>query len=76
MKRAVIGGFLSLVGSIWTLAVLLCANSHAISGWATPPGKLMTQLNESGLMAWFTVSVGLTALGVVLMAIEYCQKNR
>lgn len=42
MKRAIIGGFLSLVGSLWALAVLLCANSHAISGWATPPGKLIT----------------------------------
>ncbi|MGN0745639.1 MAG: hypothetical protein ACI4ML_03070 [Aristaeellaceae bacterium] len=76
MKRAIIGGFLSLTGSIWTLAVLLCANSYAISGWVTPPGKLMTQLNESGLMSWFAVSVGCTALGIVLMAIEYCRKDR
>lgn len=76
MKRAIIGGFLSLTGSIWTLAVLLCANSHAISGWATPPGKLMTQLNESGLTSWFTASVVVTALGFVLMAIEYFRRDR
>ena len=76
MKRVLIGGFLSLVGSIWTLAVLLCANSHAIGGWATPPGKLITQLNESGLMPWFTASIVLTALGIVLMAIEYFRRER
>ena len=76
MKRAIIGGFLSLTGSIWTLAVLLCASSHTISGWATPPGKLMTQLNESGLTSWFTASVVVTALGFVLMAIEYFRRDR
>lgn len=76
MKRAIIGGFLSLVGSIWALAVLLCANSHAISEWVTPPGKLMTQLNESGLTSWFTASIIVTALGIVLMAIEYFRKER
>ena len=76
MKRVLIGGFLSLVGSIWTLAVLLCANSHAIGGWATPPGKLMTQLNESGLTSWFTASVVVTALGMALMAIEYFRRDR
>lgn len=76
MKRAIIGGFLSLVGSIWALAVLLCANSHAIDGWATPPGKLITQLNESGLMPWFTASIIVTALGIVLMAIEYFRRER
>ena len=76
MKRAIIGGFLSLVGSIWALEVLLCANSHAIGGWATPPGKLITQLNESGLTPWFTASIIVTALGIVLMAIEYFRKER
>lgn len=76
MKRAIIGGFLSLTGSIWTLAVLLCANSYAIGGWATPPGKLMTQLNESGLTPWFTASVVVTALGMALMAIEYFRRDR
>lgn len=76
MKRAIIGGFLSLTGSLWALAVLLCANSHAISGWTTPPGKLMTQLNESGLTSWFAVSVGCTALGIVLMAVEFFRRDR
>lgn len=76
MKRTIIGGFLSLVGSIWARAVLLCANSYAVSEWATPPGKLITQLNESGLMPWFTASIIVTALGIVLMAIEYFRRER
>lgn len=76
MKRALIGGFLSLTGSLWALAVLLCANSYVINGWATPPGKLMTQLSESGLTSWFAVSVGCTALGIVLMAVEFFRRDR
>lgn len=38
MKRVLIGGFLSLIGSIWAMAVLFVAGSNLTSGWTTPPG--------------------------------------
>ena len=47
MKRAIIGGFISLIGSIWTLAVIISANNYPIDGWSTPPGKLLMQITES-----------------------------
>ena len=49
MKRAIIGGFISLIGSIWTLAVIISANNYPIDGWSTPPGKLLMQITESGI---------------------------
>ena len=75
LKRAIIGGFISLIGSIWTLAVIICANNYTIDGWSTPPGKLLTQLAESNLMLWFCISIALVILGIVLMVIEYFKKD-
>lgn len=75
LKRAIIGGFISLIGSIWTLAVIISANNYLINGWSTPPGKLLTQIAESNLTVWFGVSIAMVALGIVLMAIEYFKKD-
>ena len=75
MKRAIIGGFISLIGSLWTLAVIISANNYLISGWSTPPGKLLTQITESNLTVGFGVSIAMVVLGIVLMAIEYFKKD-
>jgi hypothetical protein len=73
--EAVIGGFISLIGSIWTLAVIICANNYAINGWSTPSGKFLTQIAESNLMLWFCISIELVILGIILMVIEYFKKD-
>lgn len=75
MKRAIIGGFISLIGSIWAQAVIISANNYTINGWSTPPGKLLTQIVEADLMLWFGISIALVVLGVVIMIIEYLKKD-
>ena len=75
MKRAIIGGFISLIGSIWTSAVIISANNYPINWWSTPPGKFLTQITESNLTVWFGVSIVMVVLGIVLMAIEYFKKD-
>ena len=75
LKRAIIGEFIALIGSIWTLAVIISANNYPISGWSTPPGKLLTQITESNLTMWFGISIATVVLGIVLMAIEYFKKD-
>lgn len=75
MKRAIIGGFISIIGSIWGLAVIISANNYAVNGWTTPPGKLLTQITESNLMIWFGVSIATVVLGIILIAIEYFKKG-
>ena len=37
MKRALIGGFISLLGTIWGLAIAVAASNNLVSGWTTPP---------------------------------------
>ena len=75
LKRAIIGVFISLIGSIWVLAIIISANNYAINGWTTPPGKIITQMIESNLMVWFGISVATIVLGIVLMIIEYFKKD-
>lgn len=75
MKRAIIGGFISIIGTIWTLAVIVYANSYAISEWRDPPGKLLTQISESNLGIWFAFFIATIILGIVIMAIEYFKQD-
>lgn len=75
MKRVVIGGFISLVGSIWTLAILVVAGNNLTSGWSTPPGRLVTTLLEINMMPGFVISVALLLCGMGMMLIEYFRKD-
>ena len=71
MKRALIGGFLSILGAIGVLGVLLPANANLTSGWSTPPGRLLTTVSELGLTAALVISGLLLLLGVAAMVVEY-----
>lgn len=75
MKRVLIGGFLSLLGSIWALAVIFLADNGLVSSWSTPPGRLLTTISQLGMMPWFVISIGFVLLGAVLMAVEYFRKD-
>lgn len=75
MKRALIGGFISLIGSIWALGIIFMAFDNLVSEWPTPPGRLLTTVSELGMMPWFAVSVLFVLLGVVLMVVEYFHKE-
>lgn len=78
MKKVLIGGFLSLIGSIWCLAGFFAAaaNVENITGWSNPPGRFGTSMIESG-MVW-PVAIGglLLALGVAIMGVEYFRKEK
>lgn len=75
MKRALIGGFISLIGSIWTLAVILFASNNLTDEWSTPPGRFLTTLSELNMTLLFVISVAFVVLGIVIMIIEYFKKD-
>ena len=75
MKRALIGGFLALIGTIWALTFSMVALGNLVSSWSNPPGRFLTTLLEMDLMPLFVVSVLLTLLGLVLMVAEYFRKD-
>ena len=75
MKRVLIGGFISLIGSLWALAIIFLAGNNLTSGWVTPPGRLLTTISELDMTTLFVVSIVLVLLGIVLMIIEYFRKE-
>lgn len=75
MKRVLVGGFISLIGSIWALAIIFLAGNNLTSGWSTPPGRLLTTISELNMTPLFAVSVVLVLFGIILMIIEYFRKE-
>ena len=39
MKKTLIGGILTLAGSIWALAILTAAGNNLVNGWDTSLGR-------------------------------------
>lgn len=75
MKRAIIGGFVSLIGSTLLAAFSISATSMMTSGWSTPPGKFMTAIAEADVSFGFWLSFVLIVLGCVIMAVEFFKKD-
>lgn len=76
MKRVLIGGFLSLIGSIWAMAVMFAAGNNLTSGWTTPPGRFMTTVAEMGLSEVFGMAILLVVLGVAVLLVELVRRDR
>lgn len=76
MKKAVIGGFLSLIGSIWTLAVVFISANNLVNGWQTPPGRFLSTVSELGLTFIFVISILLVIVGILIMVMEFFKKDK
>ena len=76
MKRALIGGFISLLGTIWGLAIAVSASNNLVSGWTTPPGRFLSTVSQMGFVPLFVMAIVLVVLGLVIMAIEYFKKDK
>lgn len=76
MKRAVIGGFLSLIGSIWTLAIVFIAGNNLVTSWDTKLGRFLSTIIEMDLTLLFAFSVVFIVLGIILMTVElFCKEK-
>lgn len=76
MKRVFIGGFLSIVGSIWTLAFMFIAGNNLVPSWPTPPGRFLTTMSELNLMFPFVLAILLVVLGIAIMVVEFFKKEK
>ena len=76
MKRVLIGGFLSIIGSIWALAIIISAGYNLASGWSTPPGRFLTTVSDLDLSLVFGLSVVFVILGRGIIAIEFFKKGQ
>ena len=76
MKRTLTGGFLSLIGSIWSTAIVTIAGNNLVSSWDTEVGRLWTTMNQLDLTPSFTISMVVTGVGIVLMMVELFRKEK
>ena len=75
MKKAFIGGFLSLIGTIWSLAIIIFAGNNLVSQWSTPPGRFFTTVIETGMMIPMIIPVVIFLVGMLIMGVEYFKKD-
>ena len=76
MKRVMIGGFLSLIGSIWALAVIFAAVNNLVNSWATPPGRFLTTVSQMGLIPIFVIAILIIVFGFLILAIEFFKREK
>ena len=76
MKKIFVGGFLSLIGSIWALAIIFLAGNNLITAWVTPPGRFLCTVDELGLIIVFALSIILVILGILIMTVELFRKDK
>lgn len=74
MKKVLTGGFFSLIGSIWALAIMFIAGNNLVSSWSTF-GRFLTTVMELDLLAVFVVSILFVILGICIMVVEFFRKE-
>jgi len=75
MKRALIGGWLALLGTIWGAGVIIAASQMLVDSWDPAIGRLLTTILEKQLIIPFTIAALFLALGLVIMAVEFFKKD-
>lgn len=74
MKRAFIGAWLALLGTIWGIGIIIAASQMLVDSWITSMGRFMSTILERGLMIPFVLSILFVLIGLVIMAVEYFKK--
>ena len=76
MKNVLIGGFTSLIGSIWALAIVFLTGNQLVDSWNNPPGRFLTTVMEMDFLFVFILSVVLVIAGIAIMANELFHKEK
>ncbi len=74
MKRVLIGGFLSLIGTIWCLAIIFFVGNNLVLSWNTPPGRFLSTIFTTSMTVPLFISCILIIGGFIIMCIEYFKK--
>lgn len=74
MKRALIGGWLALLGTLWGFGVIIAASQMLVDSWNPATGRLLTTILEHQLWMPATLSALFIVLGLGIMAVEFFKK--
>ena len=75
MKRALIGCFMALLGTIWAAGVMNAASQMLVTSWDPSISRLMTTILERNLILPFVVSAIFLLLGLMIMVVEFFKKD-
>ena len=75
MKKVLIGGFTSLIGSIWSLAIAFIVGNNLVTAFDRDVGRVWSTILEMKLLFPFILCVVLIFFGIVLMAVELFRKE-
>ena len=76
MKKVLIGGFTSLIGSIWSLAIAFVVGNNLVTAFDSDVGRLWSTVLDLGLLLPIIISFAFILFGVVLMAVELFNKGK
>ena len=75
MKKVITGGFLSLIGTIWTLAILITASNNLATSWITAYGRLFSTIIDMKMTLPLILAACVTIAGILMMLIESFKKE-
>jgi len=75
MKKVLIGGFLSLIGTIWGLAIIVFVGNNLTSSWEKPPGRFLTTVIELNMVIPMVIVFIFLIFGLIVMGVEYFKKE-
>lgn len=64
-----------MIGTIWSLAIIIFAGNNLVSGWSTPPGRFFTTVIETGMMIPMIIAIVIFLVGMLIMGVEYFKKD-
>ena len=75
MKRALIGGWLALLGTIWGAGVLIATSQMLVDSWDPAVGRLLSTILKKQLIIPFVIAALFLIFGLVIMAVEFFKKE-
>ena len=70
-----VGGFLSLVGSIWAMVIMLVAGNNLVTEWNTEAGRFWSTVTDLRLMFPFSLAAVIAVIGIIVMVIGLIKKD-
>lgn len=73
MKKAIIGGFPTIVSSLWALVIGAYVQSNLLASWRG--SRFWASASELGVVVPLVISLAVLALGLVMLCVEYVRKD-
>jgi hypothetical protein len=75
MKKIIIGGFLSLIGAIWGMGIIILVGNNLTSSWSMPPGRFLTTVIEIGMVIPMIMAFAFLLFGLFAIGTEYFKED-